>query len=39
MSQVLRRHPFSLDPVVEHLIERIKASAQHRIVQNFLGSD
>jgi hypothetical protein len=39
MSQVLRRDPFFLDPVVEHLIERIKASAQHRIVQCFLGHD
>jgi len=38
MSQVLRRHPFFLDPVVEHLIERIKASAQHGIVHRFLGT-
>ena len=39
MSQVSCRHPCLLDPAVEHLIERIKAAAQHRIVQSFLGDD
>ena len=39
MSQVSRRHPSFLDPAVKHLIERIKASAQHGIVPSFLGND
>src|SRR6185312_11155417 len=39
MSQVLRRPPFFLDPVVEHLLERIKASAQLGIIPRFLGND
>src|SRR3954453_19728739 len=37
MSQVLCGHPSFFDPALEHLVERIKASAQHGIVENFLG--
>src|SRR6478735_4606754 len=39
MSQVSCWHPSLLDPMAEHLIERIKASAQFRIVQSYLGYD
>src|SRR4051794_22125293 len=39
MSQVSCRQPCLLDPVVEHLFERIKAAAQLGIVPSFLGND